>query len=225
MSLDQISEEQRKVEKYINEKNLKYTGYEKELNYIEKKIKNELTRIKKLENDSTLLSHNIIFLRNQEDQCKNELSTIQEKISDENRNFTNLKKDNIDNIENKFENLSMRILKKKEEEKKLDFDNKIKLNIIRSLEQQEIDLQVLTTFIICLFIICISVLYLFIYLFIYFRLLIYLFAYKFIFCLLIFLSIPSLQYLMFYSSLIYCFICNFTSDLSINNIKIVFVDQ
>ena len=188
MSLDQISEEQKKVEKYINEKNLKYTGYEKELNYIEKKIKNELTRINKLENDSTLLSNNIIFLRNQEDQCKNDLSTIQEKISDENRNFTNLKKDNIDNIENKFENLSMRILKKKEEEKKLDFDNKIKLNIIRSLEQQEIDIQVLTTFIICLFIICLSVRYLFIYLFIYlfFRLLIYLFAYKFFFCFLIF---------------------------------------
>ena len=109
----------------------------------------------------------MLFRSNQEDQCKNDLFTIQEKISDENRNFTNLKKDNIDHIENKFENLSIRILKKKEEEKKLDFDNKIKLNTVKSLEQQEIDIQVFTTFIICLFIICISVRYLFIYIFIY----------------------------------------------------------
>ena len=78
--------EQRKVEKYVNEKNLKYTGYEKELNYIEKKIKNELTRISKLENDSTQLSNNIIFLRNQEDKCKNDLFTIQEKRTEEKMN-------------------------------------------------------------------------------------------------------------------------------------------
>ena len=145
-TLEKVKEEQKKIEKNINEKNLKYTGCETELNHIEKKIKNELLRINKLENDTRLLISNIDSMKNQENQFKTELLSIKEKIFDENKNFQNLKKANIEDIENKFENLSSRILKKKEEERKLEFDNKMKLSVLNNLEQQEIDIKVFNAF-------------------------------------------------------------------------------
>ena len=63
--MDIVKEEQKRIEKNIREKNLKYTGCETELNYIEKKIKNELLRINKLENDTRLLISNIDSMKNQ----------------------------------------------------------------------------------------------------------------------------------------------------------------